>query len=153
MTCLANRTDRVHRISAALLLVFLLLPFLALDASFGLVDEAALPACCRVHGEHHCSMGRSAVESSGSQEVPTASTVSEKCPFQGFVPATHIPTDYGSPSVFSRGGAFLQSSHIGARQNLCSACETFHDHPKRGPPNPARSPNKLTHGTLCFVAA
>lgn len=135
MTWLANRTDRARRISAALLLAFFLLPLLALGASLGTVNDAALRACCRAHGKHHCSMGRMAVEGSGSQKVPTASTISEKCPFQGFVPATHISPDYGSPSAFSQGGVFVQASLISARQNLCAAYETFHDHPKRGPPH------------------
>ena len=51
-------------------------------------DDVSLPACCRAHGKHHCSMGgQASAEESGR---PAFAQVTEKCPYSPVAPAaTH----------------------------------------------------------------
>lgn len=89
-----DRRSEVWCISASILLAFI---FALLVAPFAMGDEAVgtpLPACCRAHGAHHCSMGLTV---SGvvtqDDEGSTFKTVSAKCPYDLTAPvATHTDT-------------------------------------------------------------
>jgi hypothetical protein len=121
--------------SAALLLAVLLLPLLALGASLGPVDDTATHVCCRAHGKHHCSGERITEGDSRGERSLAASTVSERCPFQGVVSPIGIRTDYGSPSVFSQDSAYFNASPVRAQQKFYTVYESFQDCRKRGPPD------------------
>lgn len=69
-----------RRGSALLLLLSLLLPFAAAAQSLVSDGEAALPACCRAHGKHHCFMGTHLTTSDARTSAFSAPQVSEKCP-------------------------------------------------------------------------
>ena len=66
-------------VSAALLLVALLLPILTI---FGtkVSGEATLPICCKAHGKHHCIGLREGAFS--DRESPVTPQLSERCPYQ-----------------------------------------------------------------------
>jgi hypothetical protein len=122
------------RISAGLLLALFLLPLFALWVSIGSVSDAMLPACCRAHGKHHCSMRGIEARSADSQKLPPAFTSSQGCPFQNLGPASHVPA-YGSPVGLSEREAFARATLIASRQNRGAFYQIFHHHPKRGPPH------------------
>jgi hypothetical protein len=84
-----DRSSGTVRISAAFLLVFF---FALLVAPFITGDEVAgavLPACCRAHGAHHCSMklNPSGTVAQGNEE-PSFQTISAKCPYSPTTPVT-----------------------------------------------------------------
>jgi hypothetical protein len=133
---LTNRTAKARRMNAALLLAVLLSPFLGIWNSYSPGGDAILPACCRAHGKHHCSMGRMAQRDSSGSGGPALSQVSEKCPYQGLPPLTRVSTGHcprveESAIKFSIGQlAALSPIHFGPLYR------TAHAHPKRGPPSP-----------------
>lgn len=61
-----------------LMVTFLLGP---LAAAFQAGDESRLPACCRRHGEHHCTMGAGAAEELQAADSGAAFAAPAHCPF------------------------------------------------------------------------
>jgi hypothetical protein len=100
-------------------------PFFAPDA------EANLPACCRRHGQHHCTMR--ALERSGGKQGGFSS-LSENCPCapagacaihsQTFTPEPQEPLH--AKTVFRP----LRAPQIQSLFRLAA----LRSHPKRGPP-------------------
>ena len=85
-----NKRGGRGRLSALLVIVsLLLLPFGQLAFGLTAPAEAALPACCRAHGQHQCAMRR-LVRSSAETPSPQVAQVIEKCPCSaGVAPAAH----------------------------------------------------------------
>ena len=65
----------MRRLLSLVLLAALGLPAVAPALALGQDTEASLPACCRRHGVHHCSMGNMQRPSS------SAPAFSERCPY------------------------------------------------------------------------
>lgn len=65
----------MRRLLSLVLLAALGLPVVAPALALGQDTEASLPACCRRHGVHHCSMGNMQRPSS------SAPAFSERCPY------------------------------------------------------------------------
>ena len=83
-----DRQSRVWRASAIILLAIFsslpLLPFTSLQVP----NETSLPACCRTHGKHHCSIGRmSLAEVSDSSHSHRLAQVTGRCPYTPASPA------------------------------------------------------------------
>ncbi|HTX42579.1 MAG TPA: hypothetical protein VMD25_12165 [Acidobacteriaceae bacterium] len=68
----------MRRVLAAMLVLVFSAPLIA-PIFTGTVDEAALPACCRRNGKHHCMMYAMMMG-----QVPGHPVVSEKCPYSPF---------------------------------------------------------------------
>jgi hypothetical protein len=114
-------------IALSLLLLFgwtLVAPLWARDA------EANLPACCRRHGEHHCSMG---ALGGGQRALPI---VHEKCPHSpASASAVHSPTF--KPEAAELFYAEVVSHPARAPQTeALYRLSTLRSHQKRGPPSP-----------------
>lgn len=116
------RSSSMRRTIALSLLLFfgsaLMSPFFGPDA------EAGLPACCRRHGKHHCTM----LQSSGSPSV------SEKCPY--------TPRDGASVHRVSwqqhterqlHAGVASLPPHLPQTRVYSQLC-LLRSHPRRGPP-------------------
>ena len=76
-----RKTLWLRGISAAMLCAFLL-PLLAVAASLSQAGDAMLPACCRIHGKHHCAQ-RAAHEGGravAGDAAHYAATLTERCP-------------------------------------------------------------------------
>lgn len=97
------------------------------------IDEAALPACCRRNGKHHCMMYRMAM---GQVPYPYR-VVQDKCPyspfahlsilmFHGFFGESHRPAARYTPVA----AASVRQAEAGYR---ISSHRTRY---KRGPPQP-----------------
>jgi hypothetical protein len=119
------------RCSALLLLVCLFLPLVQAALASAHDPEASLPACCRSHGRHKCSMRVPLSFSTASDSEPTARTaqVSEKCPWApngtsstnlthfGFLDPRRIPSSFGlstllhAPRTPLRGESRLRANH------------------------------------------
>jgi hypothetical protein len=84
---ITNRTNGADRISAALLIAFfigmVLAPF-AVDAD----GDSWVPACCRAHGRHHCSMREHLSGLVQNDDEQGFTVVSEKCPCAPTIPTT-----------------------------------------------------------------
>jgi hypothetical protein len=97
--------------------------------AIGQDPDTALPACCRRHGQHHCTMLESDRDSSAHRFVAV-------CPAW---PQRAVPSQAGSQHFIER----TSSPTISLRAGF-SAPPQPHDrrpaprerlHPKRGPPN------------------
>jgi len=121
-----------RRWKSALLLALLLFPLIALAATPMRVAEISLPACCRAHGKHHCSMDAEAI---GASRTPAVSRISERCPFQGVSPAPHFSSDIGAPPIVSNSVAFTSNQRVELQHSLTILYKTAHVQPKRGPPD------------------
>ena len=78
-----RQSTRRGQLSALLLIVSLLLPFAQLAFDSSQAFDTSLPACCRAHGRHKCSM-RVPLHVDASEQarsVPQFAKVSEKCPY------------------------------------------------------------------------
>ena len=76
--------------NALLLIVSLLLPFALFAFSSTVNADTLLPACCRRHGRHQCSMRRSGdAASSGKPHSSQLAQVTEKCPWVPVIPSGH----------------------------------------------------------------
>ena len=68
----------MRRLLAILLLCVFGLPMATPLFAAAVDQDAGLPACCRRHGAHHCSM--SGMESSGHSHGTQLTALREKCP-------------------------------------------------------------------------
>jgi hypothetical protein len=128
-----KRIDR-GRLSALLVIVSFVLPFVQL--AFGLTEpaEATLPACCRAHGNHRCAM-RMSVRSPAEPSSPQLAQVTEKCPCPpGLAPAAHGNTSWDFTPGF---GEFHKREEVGVADadygRECFSSPEFGNR-KRGPP-------------------
>lgn len=117
-------------IALTLLMVFdwmLMAPLLAPDA------EAALPACCRRNGKHHCMMR--GMEQTGGKDTGFTS-VSEKCPC---VPpstgAVHAPT-YKPAAGAQFYADIVRHPACAAQTEARFRISFLRSHQRRGPPSP-----------------
>jgi hypothetical protein len=117
-------------IALSLLMIFswmLIAPLLAPDA------EAALPACCRRNGKHHCMMG--GMEQTGGKDTGLTS-VSAKCPcVPSSTAAVHAPTY--KPEAGTQFYAEIVRHPACAPQTEARFRISFlRSHQRRGPPSP-----------------
>jgi hypothetical protein len=96
--------------------------------------EAALPACCRRDGKHHCTMLTIQLSPANSSR-PAISRVDPKCPL---FPRTVMLTAHNQPilavSVVARAAMVPQfiSAPVSNRHHCVSLLRLY---PKRGPPH------------------
>lgn len=129
-----------RRARALVLLLGFLLPFIAATQSLSTDDEATLPACCRSHGKHKCSMGYLLVASDAHGRSVSAPHISEKCPCN----APNAPVLFGDhharPVEIVQLRLQLQHSAFQAMSGSTDAREIATANRQRGPPFPANSP-------------
>ncbi|HEV2647109.1 MAG TPA: hypothetical protein VGU46_12155 [Acidobacteriaceae bacterium] len=116
-------------LTLALLIAFgspFVAPILAATAS----AQASLPACCRLHGKHHCSMP----EGGGQGSSNGAVLQGPPCPF---CPGATQQTRTSGVSLTIAQRASVQSHQVfallGLREGKARAVSAF-AHLKRGPP-------------------
>lgn len=88
----------LRRLSAVSLLVLLLAPFWLGWIAPETLAEANLPACCRVHGKHHCAMQMDDAGDAGSSHR-AFSQISERCPCPPAFPAAFHTGSFGEAST------------------------------------------------------
>jgi hypothetical protein len=119
----------MRRLLSILLLVAFALPLVAPLLALAQDPYAGLPACCRRHGQHHCTMLDAGRDSSAHRVVAV-------CPEW---PQRAVPSPTGLNHFIGR----ASSSPVALRTSLSpprsrevpslTALERLH--PKRGPPN------------------
>jgi hypothetical protein len=117
-----------------LLLLSLLLPFVAAAQSLASDDEAALPACCRSHGKHHCSMGGHLATRDAHTRTFSDPQVSEKCPYSLPASSASLGDHHARPANGIQLELTLQySKHV---QSVVSSglLEVYRANRQRGPP-------------------
>jgi hypothetical protein len=135
MRALAHlETNKVRRASVILLLVLFLLPIVSAWSSINARGEASLPACCRIHGRHHCSMGMLGADSSEKPGEVSIRQVPERCPFQGATSASHLAGSFGTVSSSTVGFDFKEEKTRAPGSIAVPSFKTLHAYPKRGPP-------------------
>lgn len=120
--------------SALVLLLGFLLPFLTAAQSLVTDPEAALPACCRSHGKHKCSMVHLHVASDHHGHSVSTPHISEKCPCN--VPSA--PTLFGDHHARPVGIVQLRleprQSAVEGESKSRNAFALFSANRQRGPP-------------------
>jgi hypothetical protein len=128
-------TRRVRSIAFLLMLSYLL-PFAQMAYAASSDPEAALPACCRTHGKHKCSMRMPLQVQGDDEKHATVSPVqiSEKCPCVPSSPTASDTLHFGLPPIGSvrfidRSESLSFGAWSSPRARLANPA-----HPKRGPP-------------------
>src|SRR5579875_3538013 len=120
----------MRRLLSILLLAAFVLPVVAPGLSLAQDPDAALPACCRRHGEHHCSMAR-------AERDPSAHYVTAVCaawPQRAVAPSILV-----RPLAARRSATtlFSRTSFSPARESSLATLPTRRRaHRQRGPPAP-----------------
>lgn len=126
------------QMSALLLIFSLLLPFAQFSFGSSENTDAALPACCRTHGKHKCSMRMFMRTERQSQQTPSSpqiAQVTEKCPYTpGLALSAHSNPLWNQPN-----GLVLVHDEDRRAPTGVSRIErpssTGRANPKRGPPS------------------
>ncbi len=133
---LTSATIHPQRLSATLLLAlftaFLLLP--GLFAATQPTEDTSLPACCRTHGKHHCSMRQRPLTPAGNSPVVTQ--LSERCPY---TPAAPVATHGTAVHLAVSAATFAEiASHPAVRPQTEARrrIAQLRSNQKRGPPAP-----------------
>jgi hypothetical protein len=117
----------VRRLLAiSLLLLFMVpcvLPLFGANAA-----EAALPACCRRNGKHHCMM-----DMAWSQER-SFHTVREKCPYSVAPPAILVLPSYTPSAAASIFAGIRRHPSVAAQTEAQYRISFDRSRQKRGPP-------------------
>lgn len=126
--------ERLRPMGAAVLLVFFTMLLLVPTAiALRQNDDASLPACCRIHGKHHCAVMHPAT--SGHNGGPVLAHVTEKCPN---APASAVGTQgsaYGA-AVSTLATAGLTSQPTLLPQGVLQRNGSLdRSNQKRGPPH------------------
>jgi len=132
-----TRTHWVWRISSVLLLTLWALLAAAPFAQAEPDRAASLPACCRIHGAHHCA--GEAMRTDGAMQASEApafasASLHEKCPC---TPAGGTSVLLGAATLAEARAFQAPAATVQARHHL--SCETREQdgdgaNPKRGPP-------------------
>lgn len=130
-----KKNGLVWRYSAMLLLAFFVaLVTLPSVFAFAQDEDASLPACCRMHGKHRCSMGSTFMAHTSHEHGDTVTRFTEKCPC---IPVAQTGTHSEILSLatvcftfagLSAYGASAPTTDTGYRKKQRGT------HPKRGPP-------------------
>jgi hypothetical protein len=118
----------MRRLLSILLLAAFALPLVAPMLALAQDQDAGLPACCRRHGQHHCTMLDAPGDSSAHRVVAI-------CPAW---PQRAIPSPVGSHHFVARTSSVTISlradfsMHQPSGTGHLAVCERLH--PKRGPP-------------------
>lgn len=128
-------TRRMRSIAFLLLLSYLL-PFAQMAYAASSDPEAALPACCRTHGKHQCSMHMQlrAQGDDGKHATISPTQLTEKCPCVPASPNASNTLHFGLPTFgdvrfVDRSESLSFASWSSQRARVASPA-----HPKRGPP-------------------
>jgi hypothetical protein len=128
-------TRRVRSLAFLLLLSYLL-PFAQMAYAASSDPEAALPACCRTHGKHKCSMPASlqVQGDDGKHAAVSSAQIAEKCPCLPCSTSASGTLHLGLPSLesvrFVDRSESLSLTAWSSQPTHRSSCA----HPKRGPP-------------------
>jgi hypothetical protein len=126
-----SRMTRSQRTWSALLLFLLWLPIFAVLAA-NEPAEAALPACCRAHGLHHCAMS---LDSSKADDDTTAAAphLSEQCPYHNTsADSAHITALYTPTSCLLFNHPIVAAAAFASYLNL--SFPPYQTPRTRGPP-------------------
>jgi hypothetical protein len=132
-----SRNGRRVRSTALVVLLSFLLPFVQMAYGATRDPEIGLPACCRSHGKHKCSMRLSHSLRTPSDKEPTVRTaeLTEKCPW---APIATSSTDW--PHFVFLNTRYITSGHGSStllhagRTPLLVLSQGSANH-KRGPPS------------------
>jgi hypothetical protein len=115
--------------SILLILIFSLGP---MAATLQADDESGLPACCRRHGAHHCSMGTDTAQAAG--EPGAAFSAPARCPF---FPRAIAPLLQAQTALTAHAGdlQFAVERAPRARVRAATLQRSARSHSVRGPPN------------------
>jgi len=117
----------MRRLLSLVLLAAFGFPLIAPVLALGQDVESSLPACCRRHGVHHCSMGHA---------PSSAPALSERCP--SFPQPSTTPSQFNNAALLSA-PQLISSQHTSLITQHPSATlrRTTHDSAlyKRGPPS------------------
>jgi hypothetical protein len=127
--------DQRTRWNASFLLVIFLSPIFSLFLSLHVhPNDVLLPACCRLHGKHHCFMRDLSAEGPSTSKQVALSPVPQRCPFSQLASGPHASVEYGSPLT-------LAMESPGSMESYCETSETsavtnllLHANYTRGPP-------------------
>ncbi len=128
-----SRTHWVWRTSSLLLLTLWMLLVAAPFAQAQDDPAAALPACCRTHGAHHCA--GASVSRMGEAPTFTTAGIHEKCPCTPASGASFLTgaamldeaTSFDAPRTAAEPSSMVAApAHAATRTSA---------NPKRGPPN------------------
>ena len=124
----------MQRVLAALLLGLISFGLIAPAVSADVLSQ--LPACCRVHGKHHCAMKHATAGHFSAESGVSVSSVDEKCPisFQGGMLGFHSQTIWlsGGQIFF---GCILNHPAIQAQTEARYRISFSRSRQKRGPPS------------------
>ena len=121
-------------LSISLILFFSLGP---IAATLGASDDAGLPACCRRHGEHHCTMSTrllaAIIDSASGHAIFTAPAT---CPeFPSTAAATTAPQAMTDEPVCLP--VLLAQAHTPQASRASARLSQIRTRASRGPPAPA----------------
>ena len=132
---MTNRRNIAGRISAALLLTFFLGMVLA-PFAVSADGDSWVPACCRSHGRHRCSMRGHLSEIAQNDGGPAFTTVSDKCPCTPAAPTT-VHNDTYEPNFQDLLSVRPFAQPNGRAQTEAKRYVSFdRSRQKRGPPAP-----------------
>lgn len=117
----------MRRLLSLVLLAAFGLPAVAPALALGQDTESSLPACCRRHGVHHCSMQRP------PSSVPA---FSERCP--SFPQPSTAPSPLSSFALLTSPNQMaVHQASLQIQQPSAALHSSLHDfaHYKRGPPS------------------
>lgn len=125
----------MRRLSSILLFAAMLLPQVSAMLLSGAPSEAALPACCRRNGAHHCMM--SAMERAKMTQVTSEKRFGaplEKCPMQqkALAAVHHEQSVVGAADVTTT--ALLQEPSAASQAECLRRISFDRSRQKRGPP-------------------
>lgn len=127
--------ERVGRLLTLVLLASFGLPSFAPLLSVGAPNETTLPACCRRHGKHHCTMGSGEVAAISASQSGFGAP-QERCPFSPQM----VASPFRMPLALTSAAAVIipaRDSQAGAVAQCTTGRHAARDRawPKRGPPS------------------
>jgi hypothetical protein len=133
---MSGRARGPWRISAVLMALSLVLPFVVLLLAAPVGQDALLPACCRRNGKHQCAMRmmEGGTDTAASSSAPHLSRLVERCPYTpGTAPCATNPLLWRPAQGIQ--SALIQSGQAAIFWNR-SVREVLQDSAnlKRGPP-------------------
>jgi hypothetical protein len=123
----------MRRVISILLLVIFGLPAVAPLFAAAPRSEASLPACCRMHGKHHCFMGMVATPTLSSSK-PQFRAPLERCPYAPALISGVHTTIYAPPAAPAIYAGLISHPAVAAQTESKLLISRGRSRQKRGPP-------------------